>query len=227
MRYFIANWKSNKTLDETLEWFDQIQLNSNDQRQVIVCPPFPYLQQSYFEIKKRKLSIQLGSQNISPFPYGAYTGEVTAPMIKPWCDWVLVGHSERRKYFHESNQEIANKVRIAVEAKFRVILCIDEPYAQSQLAAIESELLNSCIVAYEPVSAIGSGQPDNPEHASQIAGQIKAETGFDIPVVYGGSVKSENVKEFLEAEGIDGVLVGGASLDATQWEFIVNRLVEN
>ncbi len=222
MRYLVGNWKSNKTLEESLKWFDEMRgVSIPHETEMVICPPYPYLA-ALASDERRATSLKLGVQDISTFPFGAYTGEVTAEMVKDWVHYAIVGHSERRKYFHETHQEVANKVSQCLLHKITPIVCVDEDYVEQQLAAIEQELLPSIIVAYEPLAAIGSGTPDTPEHAVSVAQTIKDKAGSDIPVLYGGSVKPENVQSFLSHQEISGALVGGASLDPKNWIDLIN-----
>lgn len=220
MRYLVGNWKSNKTLDESLQWFAEMQaVNVPHETEVVVCPPYPYLSNLESQISNDKL--KLGVQDISPFPFGAYTGAIAIEMVKQWIAYAIVGHSERRKYFHESHQDVANKVDRCIEVGITPIVCVDEAYVEAQLAAINDAYIAKIIVAYEPLSAIGSGIPDTPEHAIQVAQVIKDKAGVDVPVLYGGSVKPENIQSFLSHQEISGALVGGASLDPHAWQELI------
>lgn len=220
MRYLVGNWKSNKTLDESLQWFAEMTaVNIPHETEVVICPPYPYLSSLKSQISND--TIKLGVQDISPFPYGAYTGAVAVEMIKEWAHYVILGHSERRKYFHETHQEVANKVDRCLEVGVTPIVCVDEDYVEAQLAAINETSMAKIIVAYEPISAIGSGIPDTPDHAVQVALAIKDKAGVDVPVLYGGSVKPENIQSFLSHAEISGALVGGASLEAETWRELV------
>jgi len=222
--YFVANWKSNKTLEEAREYIETLSLPGlSPEVHIVICPPFPYLFFMADQVKERQLPIALGAQDISLFPFGAYTGAVTGGMVAPTAQYAIVGHSERRKYFHETNQDVANKVRTALESDITPIVCVDEPYMESQLAFFNGDECKKMIVAYEPLSAIGSGTPDTPEHADQIAARIQQLSEAEIPVLYGGSVTSESVASFVCMSHIAGVLVGGASLDPSKWSDLVHR----
>ncbi len=222
--YFVANWKSNKTLQESLEYADELSLaNLPETAKVIICPPFPYLFPLAEKFTDKQTPVELGVQDLSLFPFGAYTGAVTGGMVVKTARYAIVGHSERRKYFHETNQDVANKVRTALENDITPIVCVDEPYLESQLAFFSSDENKKMIVAYEPLSAIGSGTPDTPEHADQIAAKIQQLSEVEIPVLYGGSVTPESVASFVEMPHIAGVLVGGASLDSSKWGDLVHR----
>lgn len=222
--YIIANWKSNKTILQAGEWFQTLnnllasrrsgQLTINkEKKEVIVCPPFTLLPFVKELIVNSQLSA-IGAQNISPFNEGAYTGEINAKQIKEFADYVIIGHSERRKYFNETDEILEKKVKMALKHNLAPIFC-----TQGVNTKIPQ---NAEIVAYEPVFAIGTGNPDTPENADQVAKQIKEKNRIQY-VLYGGSVTSDNVKNFIDMPNIDGVLVGGASLDAQEFYKIIQK----
>ncbi len=219
--FIIANWKSNKTILEAGEWLqtlNDLQLTINkEEKRVIVCPPFtllPFVKQS---IVKGQLLIAVGAQNISPFDEGAYTGEISGKQVKEFADYVIIGHSERRKYFGENDQIINQKIEMATKYNLIPIICISDP-AQINNLKIEK----GAIIAYEPLFAIGSGNADTPENASLVGEKIKKISG-GIDVLYGGSVTSQNVNSFTSEANINGVLVGGASLDAQEFSSIIKN----
>lgn len=218
MKYIIGNWKSNKSLSEALAWFDDFKkvYFYDESVKVVVAVPFVFLTEVHKKVAELNLPIELAVQDISPFPYGAYTGAVTAEMVKDYATWVIVGHSERRKYFHETNQEIANKVARLAENNLGVVLCVDKPYASEQRAALTGELPKKLIVAYEPISAIGTGNPEDPSVVKNNLAEIK-EIFDGSTVIYGGSTNPENEKEYFEISLADGLLPGGASLDAEKF----------
>jgi len=224
--FIIANWKSNKTIKETEKWFHdfdkEIKHNpfSLEDKEVIIAPSFTLLEHARYCSSNLKLHIKFGAQDISSFEEGAYTGEVSAKQIKELADYVIVGHSERRRYFGEDKEIIKKKLRISLQYTLTPILCISE---MNQILNLKSYILNhEIIVAYEPLFAIGSGHPDTPVNADEMARGIKKELG-KIPVLYGGSVTSDNVKNFTSMPHIDGVLVGGASLDPLEFLNIVQN----
>jgi triosephosphate isomerase (TIM) len=219
--YLVANWKSHKTLEEARDFIDGYTVSSN--HTVIICPPMPYVV-PLKEAASHK-GFALGAQDVSNYPFGAYTGAVSAVMLKKLVDYVIVGHSERRTYFGETNDMVASKVKQSIEADIIPILCVDEPYMEPQLAFFEPEEFKKMIIAYEPVSAIGTGQPDTPEHAEAVAAKIMQLTQIEVPVIYGGSVSAITVRSFIEQPSISGVLVGGASLKLDDWQAIVQAVV--
>lgn len=216
--FIVANWKSNKTSTEAEEWFrtinnSQFTFNANE-KEVIVCPPFTLLPKVRELIVKSQLSIAVGAENISPFETGAYTGEESATQIKEFADYVILGHSERRKNFNETDDILTEKVQRAFENNLTPIFCV-----QGESTSIPNDVK---IVAYEPVFAIGTGQADSPENADKVAKAIKEKSGVEY-ILYGGSVTGENVNRFTQMPSIDGVLVGGASLDAEKFMQIVEN----
>lgn len=223
--YLVANWKSHKTLAEAEHFVTEGSTPTENVTQII-CPPVPYLASISQLIKSQQLSVSLGVQDVSPYPFGAYTGAVAVDMVKEWVTYAIIGHSERRRYFHESDQEVANKVSRALEAGITPILCVDEPYLESQIGTLDEGLRGTCLFAYEPVSAIGSGHPDTPEHAEAVAQRVQAQVRAEVVVLYGGSVTAENIKSFTDQPHIAGALVGGASLDPQSWHALIKAVAE-
>lgn len=204
MKYFIANWKANKNLRESLEWIDKfltLQLQ-NDRIKVVICPPFPLLYPLKEKIKKAK-NIYLGSQDISQFESGSYTGEVTAKSLQGLVDYAIIGHSERRKHFQENEGSLAKKVFLAQRYQIEPIFCIRNE--NDHIARTVK------IVAYEPVAAIGTGK--NEELSNILAMKKKLAVAGEIAFLYGGSVNKANANIYLKSSQIDGLLIGGASLD--------------
>ncbi len=216
--FIIANWKSNETTPEVEKWFTEInnaQLSFNaDEKCIIICPPFTLLSKVKELVIKSNLSFNVGAQDVSPFDEGAYTGEENVDQIKEFADFVIIGHSERRKNLSETDEIISQKAKKAIEGNLTPIFCVqgvDTPIPYG----IE-------IVAYEPISAIGTGKPDTPEDAENVARTIKEKNAVKY-VIYGGSVTGDNVADFMKMPSIDGVLVGGASLDAGKFSLIIKN----
>ncbi|MCL5746809.1 MAG: triose-phosphate isomerase [Patescibacteria group bacterium] len=218
--YIVANWKSNKTELEAKEWLQSIQNSEfriqNADKEIVVCPSFTLLPALKSYILSHKSEIKLGAQDISPFGSGAYTGEVNGEQIKEFADYVIIGHSERRKYFGETDEMIAKKIIQATGNGLTPIICISRI---EQIKNLKLKIKN-CIVAYEPLFAVGSGKADTPENANQKAEEIKKIVD-NIPVLYGGSVTESNVKSFTSMPFIDGVLIGGASLNPLSFAEII------
>ena len=241
-----GNWKMNGTLSETANLINGLkQKMKRDElkRDVILCPPFTSLILARELIKESPF--KLGAQNVHFESKGAYTGEISAGMLKETgCEYVIIGHSERRAYFHEDDTLINTKVRKALETGLKVILCVGETLEEREkgitndivktqttgsLQDVSERELNDVIIAYEPVWAIGTGKTATPDQANEVHGFIRSLIGNiyskaaadSIVIQYGGSVKPDNAKELLAKSDIDGALVGGASLKADDFTGIV------
>lgn len=211
--WIIANWKSNKSLEEALDWVVKVgpETPRSENLKVVVCPTFTVLEELAKEIKAKDYPIILGSQDLSPFPVGAYTGEEPASLVKVFVNLAILGHSERRKNFAETDQMVAEKVAQAISNNIIPLVCVQDE---------KGEVPKGCnLVAYEPVWAIGSGTPDTPENANTVSSNLKQ--AKEVEVLYGGSVNSQNIASFLEQENISGALIGGASLDAEEFLKII------
>jgi triosephosphate isomerase len=207
----------------------------------VVCPPFVYLDTASRLLEGS--AIALGAQNLSTEPKGAFTGEVAAEMLRDCgCRYVIVGHSERRQLFQESDALVATKVAAALRAGLTPILCVGETLRQresgSTLSVIEAQLgavftqlgsaIEQTVIAYEPIWAIGTGQTATPEQAQKVHAFIRRLLGAvttkasEISILYGGSVKADNAVALFTQPDIDGGLVGGASLNAEEFAAICN-----
>lgn len=229
-----GNWKMHKTVDEALEFVKTLApLVEGSQARVGLAVPFTAILAVATLVDHLGLPLAVGAQNMHDHEEGAFTGEVSAGMLKDvGADFVILGHSERRQHFHESDAFINRKVKRALEAKLEVILCVgetlEEREGQKEEAVLKQQLLESLkgiesleniILAYEPVWAIGTGKVASPEDAQKVhafcRGLIKEHwPKAEVTLLYGGSVKPENAAALLEQEDIDGLLVGGASLKA-------------
>jgi triosephosphate isomerase len=237
-----GNWKMNTTIPEGLALVDELlprlQIYSTVER--IVCPPFVSL--SAIADRLRGTDISVGAQNLYPEPKGAYTGEIAPGMLEGLATYVILGHSERRQYFHEDDALVNRKVKAALENALVPIVCVGESLEQKERGEAESvvtgqvraaldgvEHLSAVVIAYEPIWAIGTGRASTPEDANATIGLIRrtvAEVGgpaigAGLQVQYGGSVTAENFGAFIAQPEIDGALVGGASLKADQFIEIV------
>ncbi|KKU82399.1 hypothetical protein A2973_01585 [Candidatus Gottesmanbacteria bacterium RIFCSPLOWO2_01_FULL_49_10] len=206
---FIAgNWKSNKTTSEAIEWLREFKIKTSNFKlkttpQVVLCASFTLLYPLKKEISRLGIPIKLGAQDVSPYGAGAYTGAVNAVQIKEIADWVIIGHSERRKFFSETDELLQQEVEQAKSAGLGIIYCVPDD------TTIVPGTVD--VVAYEPVWAIGTGKSDTPENANSVIQTIKTVSKAG-RVIYGGSVTRENVASFIAQPMIDGVLPGGASL---------------
>lgn len=188
------------------------QITSSDKK-IIVCPPFTLLSMFKEFVDENALSIELGAQNISQFDEGAYTGEVNGRQIKEFADYVIIGHSERRSNLNETDEILSKKVLMAKKYGLVSVFCV-----QNGIEKISDGIE---IVAYEPVFAIGTGNPDTPENAQNIAQALKKK-GVE-KVLYGGSVDPSNIRNFTSQNDIDGVLVGAGSLDPKEFAKIIQN----
>ena len=213
-KYLIGNWKSNKTVPEVTSFFINLQKKFTSRPKVtdavipVICPVYVHLELCRRLIKDFKLPVFLGVQDISPFEMGAYTGEVSASQLKEYVRFCIIGHSERRKYFQESDDLLRKKVDLSVKWGIEVIFCVS-----GSLTPIPPQVQH---VAYEPVFAIGTGQPDSPENALKVIKEIKSKNKIPT-VLYGGSITADNIGQYLRQGEIDGVLVGSSSLDPDQY----------
>lgn len=220
--WVIANWKSNKTISEALDWVSKVgpaipksDPSTSSGLKVVVCPTFSTLSEIKKAITVGSFPIMVGSQDLSPFGIGAYTGEEAARILREVVDLSILGHSERRKNFGESDEIVSKKVRQAKDNNIIPLVCVQGE---------ETPVPEDCkLIAYEPIWAIGSGNPDTPENADKVANSLKQKYGSDLEVIYGGSVTSENVKGFVAQDNISGVLSGNASLDPEEFVKIVKE----
>ena len=239
-KFICGNWKMNKTSKEAGEFVSELIKYDFKGMDVLIAPSFASLN----EVNKiGKNKIHIAGQNICKYNDGAYTGEVSGNMLKEFCDYVIIGHSERRTIFSEDYQTIREKILRAFENDLKVILCLGENakireenkqnefVKEEILAALENLEFNeeNLTLAYEPIWAIGTGKTCSPEDAEdmckfirEILNRINAGIGKNIRILYGGSVKGDNVKKLLERPDIDGALVGGASLKVNEFLKIIN-----
>jgi triosephosphate isomerase len=240
--YIAANWKMHKTVAEAAAFVDallpRIAATQND---VVICPPFTAL--TAVVERRYGTAVKVAAQNMHEEDSGAFTGEVSAPMLVELdVEAVVLGHSERRQYFNETDEALARKVPAALAAGLELILCVGESeeardadqtkgvlerQLQADLAAVESGKLAEVVVAYEPIWAIGTGRTATSEQAQEACAFIRdvlRERGAvadAVRILYGGSVKPANAAELMAQPDIDGALVGGASLDPDEFAAIV------
>ncbi|MFZ1721314.1 MAG: triose-phosphate isomerase [Microgenomates group bacterium] len=221
MKYVIGNWKSNKTSHEVAQWIQDFSLQKNENVRVVIAPATIHLTQ--FSSEKRD-EIFLASQDVSHLPMGSYTGAVSARQLGDLgVKYALVGHSERRRYFAETHAQVADKIAHLVEEGITPVLCVDVEYVDAQADLISPEHYKKIIVAYEPLAAIGSGKSQDVGEVKSVLNSIRLIFGENTAVLYGGSVTEFNVREY--ALICDGVLVGGASLDAGHFSRIVKSVI--
>jgi triosephosphate isomerase len=240
--YIAANWKMHKTVAEAGEFVDALLPRiAATQHDVVICPPCTAL--SAVVERRYGTAVKVAAQNMHEEASGAFTGEVSAPMLVELdVEAVVLGHSERRQYFGETDEALARKVPAALAAGLEPILCVGESeeardggqtegvlerQLQADLAAVEDARIAEVVVAYEPIWAIGTGRTATPEQAQAACSFIRdvlRERGAAadaVRILYGGSVKPANAAELLAQDDIDGALVGGASLDPDEFASIV------
>ena len=233
-----GNWKMNTSLAEASALADDIReaAEAISGVEILLCPPFTALAGVRDAVKGS--SIKLGAQNMHHQPSGAFTGEISPTMLQGLCEYVILGHSERRQLFGEDDESINRKVQAAFQHGLRPILCVGETLDQreaGQAGAVVSQQLRAglagliditaLVVAYEPVWAIGTGLAATPEIAAEMMGDVIADTlrslfpdaAGNTPLLYGGSVNPDNIAGFAALDSVHGALVGGASLQADQF----------
>lgn len=232
--FIIANWKSNKTIEEAEKWLHDFSEKMNigplnlDNKEIIVCPSFTVLEHANYCAKNLNLPIKFGAQNISKFRQGAYTGEVTAEMLERLAVYCIVGHSERRKYFGETDDDVIEKIKLLLEYRITPVLCISDLSQLDSYVDRGKQIIDRAeeiMFVYEPPDAISGGgvyKPDSPEDANSNAGKIKERIG-EARILYGGSVNLDNIASFFSQPNIDGALVGQASLDSAEFFQIIKH----
>ena len=246
MRVIAGNWKMHTTLDEAIELVSEMRYGLDEIEGVekIICPPFISLARIKELVSGSTLKV--GAQDVFYEDKGAFTGEISAPMLSDLCQYVIIGHSERRAYFHESDETVKRKLQAAMRHGLKPILCVGENLSQNDAGATESVIReemvrgldgitsSNLLIAYEPIWAIGTGRAATPAHAQKVMAFIRGlfaeifnpEAAAELPLLYGGSVTAENIGEFLAQPDIDGALVGGASLKPAQFLSIVRQAGE-
>jgi len=240
-----GNWKMYKTVPEAKELVKGVldKLGAYEQVEVVFCPPFTALSAVKELIKGT--SVGLAAQNLHWKEEGAYTGEIAPAMLKDLgCDYVIIGHSERRQYFGETDETVNLKAKAALAAGISPIICVGESLEEREagktnslikeqtekaLAGIAASDIAKVVIAYEPIWAIGTGKSSNGQDANEVCGLIRAtiaglfgaDAANQVRIQYGGSVKPNNIKEFMDQPEIDGALVGGASLEADSFINII------
>ena len=239
-----GNWKMNNTIKEGLELIEAIKEHKlNDEVEAVLCVPYTNL----LDAKKalEDTNIKLGAQNMSWAQNGAYTGEISPLMLKEiGVDYVILGHSERRQYFNETDETVNKKVKAAISYNIKPIICVGETLEEREenkekkivkdqilkaFLDIEEKDLDNIVIAYEPIWAIGTGKTASSDDANNMLGFIREIIGEKygakkdiVRIQYGGSVKPSTIKELMGKEQIDGALVGGASLVAKDFVDLIN-----
>jgi len=243
-----GNWKMNKTQAEARVLVEDLlrDVGRFDAAEIVLCPPFTALA-AVSELLSAETNIRLGAQNLNEHASGAYTGEISAAMLKElYVRYVIIGHSERRQYYKEDNATVNRKTKAALAAEIKPIVCIGETLPEREgntwkkvletqltegLAGFAEAEVHDIVLAYEPVWAIGTGKTATPAQAEEAHQFIRTHLGKlvspaaaeRVRIQYGGSVKPENARELLNQPNIDGALVGGASLDARGFTSIIKN----
>ena len=228
-RFVIGNWKCTKSIDDARSWLDVFRRGYTpvDGVEVVIAPPLVVLAKLADYLEEAAMEqFSMAAQDVSPFPLGGYTGATAADMLKGLCRYTIVGHSERRRYFHETTQDAVNKVSEAADASIVPIICVDETSAMSQLTALRDIDCDNMIIGYTPVDASSYREPQNPEKIAEIAGFI-SQVYPTRPIIYGGGVDSRNYRDYLSVEGISGLFLGSASLQPESFLEIVGAFQEN
>ena len=244
-----GNWKMNLTTQAAVELVTAIKRELNDSTEVdiVVCPVYTVLDTVHDVLMES--NIKLGAQNLYWEDAGAFTGEISAPLLKDvGVQYVIIGHSERRQYFGETNETVNKKIKAALSHDLSPIVCVGEVLAEREsgqtqdvvktqlagsLAGLSSEQISRLVIAYEPVWAIGTGKTATPQQAQEVHAFIRQwikanfneEIAANLRIQYGGSVKPSNVKDLMTEEDIDGGLVGGASLKSDSFIELVKNAV--
>lgn len=250
-RIIAGNWKMNKTFQEAEELISNLLRHLEDykpenNKEVLICPPFSYLELATDLAQGRQLKV--GAQNVNANDFGAYTGEVSAPMLVSMeVDYCIVGHSERRKYYHETDESVAEKISALLKEDVKVVYCCGESLEEREenrqfevvkaqidkaLSHLGTEQLESVVIAYEPVWAIGTGKNATPEQAQEmhafirkfIGEKFSKDAADEMTILYGGSCNSKNAKSLFSNPDVDGGLIGGASLDAEEFFKIIKSI---
>lgn len=242
-----GNWKLNKTIKEAVALITLLKRKLSDVEsvEIVVCPPFTALGEACELLTDS--NIRLGAQDVYWEEKGAYTGEVSAALIKDaGASFVIIGHSERRQYFHETDETVNKKTKAAIKAGLTPIVCVGETLSEREanktfqvvetqlkggFAGFSADEMEKLVIAYEPVWAIGTGRVATPQQAQEVHAFIRKnlskafgeETAGPLRILYGGSVKPDNISSLINEPDIDGALVGGASLEADSFAEIVKN----
>jgi len=215
-RYLICNWKCHKDEQAVAKWLERFAENYtvSEKIEIVICPSFLHIPFLKTRVKELCLEqVTLAAQDVSPFPRGNYSGAVSADMIKPFAQMAVVGHSERREYFHETNHDATNKVAELADTGMTPILCLDDSYLHAQLSAIADIEYSQIIAAYCPTYALNSRKAETVENIKKAIADIRIFLP-KAPIIYGGGISPENAKQYWQIDGLSGLFVGSAGLDA-------------
>ncbi len=224
-KYIIANWKCNKNEVEAEQWVTDLAeskvVEQSPELVVVLCPSFLYLRQLVSRVK----GLQLGAQAVSNYPNGAYTGAISALQVSQYAQYTILGHVERRRYFNETEQIIAQQTRQALDAQLTPIIAVDHQTWLRQLSVFNADELKNCIIMYEPpeaISIMGDEKAADLDQVIKAVAEIRSQ--FEMKaVLYGGSVSEKNVAAYIAHPALDGVVPGAASLDSLQFIDLVRH----
>ncbi len=248
-RIVVGNWKMNTNFKEAQKLASSINVSTKNFKNVkiIICPPVIWIAKLNANLKSQISNFRFGSQNIAAQEKGSFTGEISAQMVSEVADYAIIGHSERRRFFGETDEIVNKKIKIALKNNLKPIVCVGEfskdnaqdesnfgsihQQVSQSLAGLNKEEIQKIIIAFEPVWAIGTGDNATGEYALKIIDSIRdrlsiiynREIASKVKILYGGSVDDKNISEFKQ-KGIDGVLVGGASLDSKKFIEICKKM---
>ena len=247
-----GNWKMNKTIGEAVVLAQDISNQFDDRWEacdVVVCPPFVDSKPAKTVFEFDRVPVAVGAQNVYWEEKGAFTGEISVPMLKEiGCEWCIVGHSERRGYFGETNEDVNKKAKALLASGLRPIICVGESLAvrdagdtlefvcaqvRAAFAGIDAGQADKCVVAYEPIWAIGTGRTATPEQAQEVCAAVRATlaelygdaVAQEMRVLYGGSMNPGNVALLVAQPDIDGGLIGGAALEAKSFVQLIEACI--
>lgn len=236
----IANWKMHTNLSDALVLATAVRdgVENIDGIEVVLCPPSIWLSEVSQVIRKEIGHLGLGAQNIHYLFEGNYTGEISAPMVRDVAKYVIVGHSERRKYFTESNEVISRKAAAAIDGGLIPIICVGEEnknensasgvvkQLKETLASVNKNEYDKIIIAYEPVWAVGANVSATPEYCAKVITSLREIVSAETPIIYGGDVNAGNIYSYMQRPEIDGVLIGRSSLKASEFVKICRIVAE-
>lgn len=221
----IGNWKCTKSFADACRWFDSFSADyePSEEVEVVIAPPMIMLAQLADYLFKKGVQVSLAAQDVSPFPPGSYTGATAGDMLKGISDYAIVGHHERRRYFHETSQDVTNKVSETADAGIKPIVCVDTDHAMSQLTSLGDIDCDNLVIAYCPVDALSYREPQAPEKIAEAASFI-SQVYPARPIIYGGAISEKNVEQFLSISRISGLFIGSASLHPDSFGRIVRAV---
>ena len=217
----VANLKANKTWDEVALWIDDVAKTATSfTGTIIFCPSHSFLASAFAKIAQNSINLKLGSQDISRFEQGAYTGEVAASQIADLCQYAIVGHSERRKFFGEEPAAVNEKIALCQKYGITPIVCVSR---KDEVARLVFDHSQTIFLAFEPLGAIGSKHPESLPTVTDFFNEIQSQVGTNVGFLYGGSVDEEDASSFTGSPLINGLLIGGASLGVQSFINIIQK----